>query len=216
VAPVDLPNPVVLVVMGVSGAGKTTVGKLLAERLGWAFEEGDSLHPLANVQKMAAGIPLTDDDRWPWLARVADWVDGQLDTGRDGVITCSALKRSYRTLINRRGSGVEFVYLSVSKSELEERVAHRPEHFMPASLLESQLAALEVPVDPEPAIREEADADAALVVDRLLRDLSLTSRALPLPANPPKKPARTRATTTKRADAPAEPGRRSQRSQPRT
>ena len=212
-SPVELPTPVVLVVMGVSGAGKTTVGKLLAERLGWAFEEGDSLHPLANVRKMEAGIPLTDDDRWPWLARVADWVDGQLDSGKDGVITCSALKRSYRTLINRRGSGVEFVYLAVSKSELEERVTNRPEHFMPASLLDSQLAVLEVPVDPEPAIREQADADAILVVDRVLRDLSLTSRALPLPPNPPKKPARTRS-TTKRADAPAEPAPRSPRSRP--
>jgi gluconokinase len=214
-APVELPTPVVVVVMGVSGSGKTTVGKLLAERLGWAFEEGDSLHPLANVRKMASGIPLTDDDRWPWLARVADWVDGQLDSGQDAVIACSALKRSYRTLINRRGSGVEFVYLAVSRSQLEERVSNRPDHFMPASLLESQLAALEVPLDPEPAIREEADADATLVVDRLLRDLSLTSRALPLAPNPPKKAARTRATATKRGDAPAEPGRRSPRSRPR-
>jgi gluconokinase len=153
---VELPSPVVLVIMGVSGAGKSTIGKLLAERLGWSFEEGDQLHPLANVEKMAAGIPLTDEDRWPWLARIADWIDGQLDTGSNGVITCSALKHSYRTLINRRGSGVEFVYLAVGRTELEERVSHREDHFMPASLLDSQLEALEPPTESEPAIRIDA------------------------------------------------------------
>lgn len=197
--PIELPDPVVLVVMGVSGSGKSTVGTLLAERLGWSFEEGDSLHPLANVEKMSAGIPLTDDDRWPWLARVADWVDGQLDAGKSGVIACSALKRSYRALINRRGSGVEFVYLAVGKSELQDRVSHRPAHFMPASLLESQLAALEPPTDAEPAIRVDAEADATLVVDRLLRDLGLTSR-LPqaTPATKPKPATRTRAPRTRK------------------
>jgi gluconokinase len=177
--PVELPSPVVLVITGVSGAGKSTVGALLAERLGWSFEEGDSLHPLTNIEKMAAGIPLTDEDRWPWLARVADWADGQLDSGRNGVITCSALKRSYRLVINRRGSGIEFVYLAVSKVELEERVEHREGHFMPASLLESQLATLEVPTDSEPAIRVDAGPDASLVVERVLRDLGLTSKVLP-------------------------------------
>ena len=191
--PIELPDPVVLVVMGVSGSGKSTVGTLLAERLGWSFEEGDSLHPLANVEKMSAGIPLTDDDRWPWLAKVADWVDGQLDAGKSGVIACSALKRSYRALINRRGSGVEFVYLAVGKSELQDRVSHRPAHFMPASLLESQLAALEPPTDAEPAIRVDAEADATLVVDRLLRDLDLNSRVVPSkPVAKPKAATRTR------------------------
>ncbi len=119
---VELPSPVVLVVMGVSGSGKSTIAGILADRLGWPFEEGDSLHPLANVEKMAAGIPLTDDDRWPWLAKVADWIDGRLDAGENGVITCSALKRSYRNILNRRGSGVEFVYLSADRAELVERV----------------------------------------------------------------------------------------------
>jgi carbohydrate kinase (thermoresistant glucokinase family) len=178
---------VVLVIMGVSGAGKSTVGTLLAERLGWTFEEGDHLHPLANVEKMAAGIPLTDEDRWPWLARIADWIDGQLDTGSNGVITCSALKHSYRALINRRGSGVEFVYLAVSKSDLEERVTHRDGHFMPASLLDSQLETLEPPTETEPAIRVDAGPDATLVVDRLLRDLGLASKVLPVKPKP--KPA---------------------------
>lgn len=176
--------------MGVSGSGKTTVGRQLAARLGWAFEEGDSLHPVANIEKMAAGIPLTDEDRWPWLARIVDWADAQLDTGSNGVITCSALKRSYRMLINRRGSGVEFVYLAVGRVELEERVDHRAGHFMPPSLLESQLEILEPPTDSESAIRVDADADATLVVDRLLRDLGLSSRVLPLAGVEPAAPAR--------------------------
>jgi gluconokinase len=196
---VDLPSPVVLVITGVSGAGKTTVGTLLAERLGWPFKEGDSLHPLNNVEKMAAGIPLTDEDRWPWLTYIADWVDGQLDSGQNGVITCSALKRAYRLLINRRGSGVEFVYLAVGKDELEERVEHRDGHFMPASLLNSQLATLEVPTDSEPAIRVDAGPDASLVVDRLLRDLGLMAQATHLPTSPAKKSApRAKPATSKR------------------
>ncbi|MEJ1231287.1 MAG: gluconokinase [Galbitalea sp.] len=159
--------------MGVSGSGKSTIGAALAERLDWPFEEGDSLHPAANVAKMATGHPLTDDDRWPWLARVADWVDTQLDAGRNGVITCSALKRSYRDVIDRRGSGVEFVYLAVDRAELEQRVEHRPGHFMPASLLDSQLATLEPPGDDEPAIRVDAGPDARVVVDRVLEELGL-------------------------------------------
>jgi gluconokinase len=162
--------------MGVSGAGKTTIGQLLAERLGWSFEEGDSLHPAANVEKMSEGIPLTDEDRWPWLAKIADWIDNRLDTGENGIVTCSALKRSYRNVLNRRGSGVEFVYLAVEISELEERVEHRDDHFMPASLLGSQLNTLEVPTSAEPAIQVDADSDAGLVVDRILRDLGLTAK----------------------------------------
>jgi gluconokinase len=170
-----LQSPVVLVVMGVSGSGKSTIGNKLATHLGWPFEEGDSLHPAANVAKMAAGHPLTDEDRWPWLERVADWIDGQLDTGENGVVTCSALKRSYRDLINRRGTGVEFVYLEVSKTTLEKRVENRPEHFMPASLLDNQLATLEVPTDDEPCIRVNAGPDARLVTDEVLREIGLPS-----------------------------------------
>lgn len=163
--------------MGVSGSGKSTVGTLLAERLGWPFEEGDLLHPAANVAKMAAGHPLTDDDRWPWLEKVADWADARLDAGGNGVIACSALKRSYRDLINRRGHGIEFVYLAVNRAELEARVSHRPGHFMPASLLDSQLATLEVPGDDEPGIRVDAGPDPSAVVDRILAELGLTTQA---------------------------------------
>ena len=95
-------KPTVLVFMGVSGCGKTTVAAILAGRLGWPFEEGDALHPQSNIDKMKAGHPLTDDDRWPWLEKVAEWVEERLDAGENGLITCSALKRSYRDIVNRR------------------------------------------------------------------------------------------------------------------
>jgi len=154
-APQRLAPPVVLVLMGVSGSGKTTVARIIAERLRWPFEEGDALHPPANVAKMAAGHPLTDEDRAPWLAKVADWVDARLDAGESGVITCSALKRKYRELIDRRGERVEFVYLHGSRELIASRLAGRHGHFMPSSLLDSQFATLEEPGADEPAIRVE-------------------------------------------------------------
>jgi carbohydrate kinase (thermoresistant glucokinase family) len=164
-------KPVVLVLMGVSGCGKSTVAAILAGRLGWPFEEGDALHPQANVLKMQAGHPLDDTDRAPWLAKVADWVDGCLDAGQSGVITCSALKRAYREVIGRRGSGVRFVYLHGSRETIAARLASRHGHFMPASLLDSQFAALQEPGPDEPAIRVDIGpppADIAqMVIDRL-------------------------------------------------
>ena len=196
----ELALPVVLVIMGVSGSGKSTVGALLSDRLGWTFEEGDSLHPAANVEKMAAGVPLTDEDRWPWLAKVADWIDNRLDAGESGIITCSALKHTYRTMLNRRGSGVEFVYLSVGKAELTERVEHRPGHFMPASLLDSQLETLEPPTASEPAINVDAGTDPQLVVDRIMRVLGLRAKpmepAAPATKTPARKSAPRKAATT--------------------
>lgn len=165
--------PAVLVLMGVSGCGKTTVAQCLAERLHWAFEEGDALHPPGNVAKMAAGHPLDDADRAPWLARVADWVDARLDAGECGVITCSALKRSYRAAIGRRGSGVEFVYLHGSRELIAARLATRHGHFMPASLLASQFATLEEPAADEPALRVEIGAPPAAVADDIVAALGL-------------------------------------------
>jgi gluconokinase len=129
-------KPVVLVVMGVSGCGKTTVAAILAGRLRWPFEEGDALHPQPNIEKMEAGHPLTDNDRAPWLEKVADWVGERLDAGENGLITCSALKRSYREVIDRRGSGVVFVYLAGSRETIAERLTARHGHFMPSSLLD--------------------------------------------------------------------------------
>ena len=150
-----LTRPVVLVLMGVSGSGKTTVAQILARRLGWAFEEGDALHPQANVDKMAAGHALNDADRAPWLAKVADWVEARLIAGECGVITCSSLTRAYRERIRRNGTGVEFVYLYGSRELISSRLATRHGHFMPSSLLDSQFATLEEPAADEPAIRVE-------------------------------------------------------------
>jgi gluconokinase len=165
--------PVVLVLMGVSGCGKTTVAEILARRLHWAFEEGDALHPPANVAKMAAGHPLDDADRAPWLARVADWVDARLDVGESGVITCSSLKRSYRALIARRGAGVEFVYLHGSRELIAARLLTRHGHFMPTSLLDSQFATLEEPAADEPAIRVEVGAAPEAIASGIVALLGL-------------------------------------------
>jgi gluconokinase len=165
--------PVVLVLMGVSGCGKTTVGELLAERLHWTYEEGDALHPQANVAKMAAGHPLDDADRAPWLAKVADWVDARLDAGECGVISCSALKRSYRALIDRRGKGVEFVYLHGSRELIASRLVTRHGHFMPTSLLDSQFATLEEPAADEPAIRVEIGAPPGTIAADIVGALGL-------------------------------------------
>jgi carbohydrate kinase (thermoresistant glucokinase family) len=165
--------PVVLVLMGVSGCGKTTVGELLAERLHWPYEEGDALHPPANVAKMAAGHPLDDADRAPWLAKVADWVDARLDAGGSGVISCSSLKRSYRALIARRGAGVEFVYLHGSRELIASRLAGRHGHFMPSTLLASQFATLEEPGADEPAIRGEIGEPPEAIADDIVEALGL-------------------------------------------
>ncbi len=167
--------PVVLVLMGVSGCGKTTVAQILADRLHWAFEEGDALHPPANVAKMAAGHPLDDDDRAPWLAKVADWVDARLDAGESGIITCSALKHSYRALIDRRGAGVEFVYLHGSRELIASRLADRHGHFMPSSLLDSQFATLEEPGPDEPALRVEIGEPADDIATDIAHALGLTA-----------------------------------------
>ncbi len=163
--------------MGVSGCGKTTVAAILASRLGWPFEEGDALHPQANIEKMAAGHPLTDADRWPWLAKVADWIDERLDAGENGLITCSALKRSYRDLINRRGSGLIFVFLAGSKETIAARLAARHGHFMRASLLDSQFADLDEPAADEPAIRVEIGPPAAEIAEQIIEEFGLAERA---------------------------------------
>jgi len=163
--------------MGVSGCGKTTVAAILASRLGWPFEEGDALHPQANIEKMAAGHSLTDVDRWPWLAKVADWIDKRLDAGENGLITCSALKRSYRDLINRRGSGLMFVFLAGSKETIAARLAARHGHFMRASLLDSQFADLDEPAADEPAIRVEIGPPAAEIAEQIIEEFGLAERA---------------------------------------
>jgi carbohydrate kinase (thermoresistant glucokinase family) len=137
--------PTVLVVMGVSGCGKTAVAQALVARLHWPCQEGDRLHPADNVEKMRAGIPLTDADRWPWLDRVAAWIDARRAALENGIITCSALKRAYRDRIIGAQPGVRLVFLHGSRALLAARVAARHHEYMPASLLDSQLATLEPP-----------------------------------------------------------------------
>ena len=160
----------VLVVMGVSGSVKTTVATILARRLGWPFEEGDSLHSPSSIAKMSAGLPLSDADRRDWLFKVAEWVERRLDSGENGVITCSALKRRYRDVINRRGSGVVFVFLAGSRETIAARLSARTGHFMPPALLDSQLADLEEAAPDEPAIRvdiEKAPDEIAQVLEQI-------------------------------------------------
>jgi gluconokinase len=161
----------VLVLMGVSGTGKSTVAGLLAGRLSWDFEDGDDLHPEANVAKMASGHPLTDDDRWPWLDRVARWIQHQIAAGRPGIITCSALKRSYRDRL--RAPGVTFVYLHGTQELIAERLAKRHGHYMPPGLLESQFADLEPPGQDEAALSIDIGPSAAEQANQILAALHL-------------------------------------------
>ncbi len=139
------PAPKVVIVMGVSGCGKSTVGALLALRLRWEFEDADWFHPKANVEKMHSGIPLTDEDRWPWLDAVGAWIDKTRRSGRHDVIACSALKRRYRDVLIGRRADVRLVYLKGEEALIARRIATRHEHFMPRSLLHSQFEALEEP-----------------------------------------------------------------------
>ena len=161
----------IVVVMGVSGSGKTTVGVALARRLGWLFQEGDALHPPENVAKMRAGIPLDDADRVPWLRAVAAGIDKWRDRGEAGVITCSALKRCYREMIIGNRPGVRLVYLTAPPALIAQRLAGRHGHFMPASLLESQLATLEPPDPDEHALTVAMDAPVETVVERIAASL---------------------------------------------
>ncbi len=161
----------VLVVMGVSGSGKSTVAEMVAERLGWDFAEGDAMHPQANVDKMHAGVPLDDDDRWPWLDVIAAWIRDHLESGTNGVVTCSALKRSYRDVL--RAPGVVFVHVAGDNSLIEDRMTARSGHFMPTSLLASQLATLEPPQDDEAHITVAADRSPEQERDEVIERLGL-------------------------------------------
>ncbi|MFD9357007.1 gluconokinase [Streptomyces sp. NPDC060031] len=159
------PVPPVVVVMGVSGAGKSTVGRLLADRLAVPFAEADDFHSAANRAKMAAGRPLDDEDRRPWLLSLADWIREATASGRGGVMACSALKREYRDLFRRAGAGVLFLYLALDRASAAQRVDGRRGHFMPALLVDSQYATLE-PLQPdEPGVTLDATAGAPSIVD---------------------------------------------------
>ncbi|MET1064739.1 MAG: gluconokinase [Arthrobacter sp.] len=161
----------VLVIMGVSGSGKSTVAGLLADRLGWDLAEGDDLHPPANVAKMQAGQPLTDEDRWPWLETIAGWIKGHTEAGTPGVVTCSALKKRYRDVL--RGEGVVFVFLDGSKDRISDRLASRSGHFMPPALLASQFATLEAPTAEENFIALSVSATPAEEAQEIITRLNL-------------------------------------------
>ena len=163
--------PRVLVVMGVSGSGKTTVAGLLAGRLGWRFEDGDDLHSPANVAKMHAGTPLNDDDRWPWLRAVAAWVDEARAGPKGGVVACSALRRAYRDVIVGDRPNVRLVYLRGDPTLIARRQASRQGHFMPPSLIDSQFAALEEPGPDERPIVAPVDGRPDEIADGILAQL---------------------------------------------
>jgi gluconokinase len=138
--PPETADKTVIVVMGIAGSGKTTIARILAERLGWTFAEADHFHSPANVAKMAAGTPLTDQDRWPWLESLVAWIDGNPG---DAVITCSALRRAYRDVLRHANAKVRFLHLRGTIDTIGGRIAARTSHFMPATLLDSQVATLE-------------------------------------------------------------------------
>ncbi len=159
--------------MGVSGCGKTTVATLLAARLGWKFAEADEFHSAANVEKMRSGIPLTDEDRAPWLAAIARWIDAVRAAGESGVVTCSALKRRYRDVIVGTRPDVRLVYLQGSYEQIAQRIAARTHHYMPPSLLASQFEALEEPGPEEHPVVMGIEPPAEIIVERIITTLAL-------------------------------------------
>ena len=164
-------KPVIAVVMGVSGSGKTTVSALLSAALGCQFQEGDDLHPAENVEKMHGGTPLTDADRMPWLHKIAEEIDGWRAQGESGVLTCSALKRSYRDIIIGGRPDVTLVYLKGSHDLIRRRMAARHEHFMPVALLDSQFATLQEPTPDEHPIVVDVGSRPAEIAAEIMHEL---------------------------------------------
>jgi gluconokinase len=167
----SLTKPVIAVVMGVSGSGKTTIAVLLSAALGCQFQEGDDLHPAANIEKMHSGIPLTDADRLPWLRKIAEEIGIWCARGESGVLTCSALKRSYRDIIIGGRPGVTLVYLKGSHDLIRRRMAARHEHFMPVALLDSQFATLQEPSPDEQPITVDVGGRPAEIVAEIVHQL---------------------------------------------
>jgi gluconokinase len=164
-------SPAIVVVMGVSGSGKSTVAAMLAAALGCQFQEGDDLHPPENVKKMRSGTPLTDADRIPWLRKIADEIDGWRLRSECGVLTCSALKRSYRDIIIGDRRDVVLVYLKGSRELIHQRMVARHGHFMPVALLDSQFATLEEPTPDEHPIVVNIGAKPADIAHEIVLHL---------------------------------------------
>jgi gluconokinase len=166
--------PCALVVMGVSGSGKSTIADKLAERLGWRCEDGDRFHPASNIAKMSAGHPLTDEDRWPWLQAIADEIDRVCKAGGRAVIACSALKRAYRDILVHGRNDVRVIYLDGTEPLIAKRLAQRKGHFMPAGLLASQFKTLEPPDPGEHPVTVSIDASVDAIVDDIVSQLGLS------------------------------------------
>jgi gluconokinase len=165
--------PCALVVMGVSGSGKSTIAESLAERLAWTFEDGDRFHPASNVAKMSAGQPLTDEDRWPWLTAIAEEIDRVCGAGEYAVIACSALKRAYRDILVHGRADVRIIYLEGPQDLIASRLAERKGHFMPPGLLASQFKTLEPPGENEIPVTVSIHASVETIVDDIVRQLGL-------------------------------------------
>jgi gluconokinase len=170
-------EPATIVVMGVTGAGKTTVMRALADRLGWPTAEGDDFHSAASVEKMRAGHPLTDEDRRPWLAAIASWIGEQEAAATPAIVTCSALKRTYRDVLRRGHPSVWFAHLVVPRPVIEDRLERRRSHYMPPSLLTSQLETLETLDPDEPGAAIAAHRPPPEIVADILAQLRQTDRA---------------------------------------
>ena len=168
-------SPCALIVMGVSGSGKTTIGERLAARMSWRYEDADTFHPASNVAKMSAGHPLTDDDRWPWLRAIAAEIDRVCAAGEHVVIGCSALKRAYRDVLMHGRTDIRLVYLDGSQMLIADRLNHRKGHFMPPGLLTSQFATLEPPTPDENPLTVSIDAPVETIVDDIIRQLKSSS-----------------------------------------
>ena len=163
--------PCALVIMGVAGSGKSTIGDALARRLGWRYEDGDSFHPAANVAKMSSGQPLTDEDRWPWLKAIAAEIERCRQAGEHVIIACSALKKTYRDILVHGRDDIRMVYLWGSQALVADRLGHRKGHFMPPGLLDSQFATLEPPSPEERPITVSIDAPVETIVDQVVQQL---------------------------------------------
>jgi gluconokinase len=167
--------PCALVVMGVSGSGKTTIADKLAERLGWTCQDGDKYHPKSNVEKMSAGHPLTDEDRWPWLNAIADEIERVCRARGHVVVACSALKRTYRHVLLRGRDDVRFVFLNGTQQLIAHRLSLRKDHFMPPGLLDSQFRTLEAPGPDENPIDVSIDAPVDAIVGDIVSKLQATT-----------------------------------------
>jgi carbohydrate kinase (thermoresistant glucokinase family) len=166
-----------LIIMGVSGSGKSTIATALGQRLGWIVEDADQFHPESNVKKMSAGIPLTDDDRWPWLQAIADEIARKRASGTSVIVACSALKRAYRDVLVQGHHDTRIVYLRGRKDLIAERLAARKNHFMPPGLLDSQFRTLEEPSDDEHPLVVDIDASVDQIADRVVALLEQDRKA---------------------------------------